>query len=105
MKIIIKDKSFVRHKTHLKKYKRKIPVIQKTRKPTQQPKPQLSSAPDITLLLEPDYPQIDNHDAESNTDLSIDTSQTESYAEIKSESVPVVVAFKKTKKKQHCHTS
>ena len=84
-KITNKDKTFIRHKTHVKKYKGNIPVIQTTSKPIQQRNPQLPSSPYITLLLEPDYPQIDNHDAESDTDSSVDTNDTGPYAEIEPE--------------------
>ena len=98
MKITKKDKIFIRHKTHGKKYKGN--VIQKTNKPTQQqPKPELPSTPYMTLVLKPDYPQIDNHDEESDTDLSVNTSNTEPYAEIESEWVPVVVVLNRNRER------
>ena len=99
VKITNKEKTVVRHKVHIKKYKGNIPAIQITSRPTQQAKLQLSATPYITLLLEPDYPQTDNHNAESDTDLSFDTSDTEPYAGTESKWMPVVVACKRNRKK------
>ena len=99
VKITNRDKTFVRHKTHVKKYKGNIPVIQTASKPTQQLKPQLPSTTYITLLLEPDYPQTDNRDAESDSGSSVDTSDTEPYVERESNWVPVVVAGQRNRKR------
>lgn len=81
----IANRTFARHKTHVKKYKGNIPAIYKISESKQQPKPQLSNTLYITLLLQPDYPEIDNNDAENDTDLTVNTSSTEPYAETESE--------------------